>query len=76
MTSTTIATLTHAAIGLALVVSATVLLALNDLDATTAMALYAGAVGLIGGSANTALALKVPTPPDGSQGVTAGQSGV
>jgi hypothetical protein len=69
MTSTTWAALTHAVIGLALVVSATVLLALHDIDSTTAMALYAGAVGLIGGSANTALALKVPTPENGSQGV-------
>jgi hypothetical protein len=69
MSSTTIAALTHAAIGFALVISATVLLALHDLDSTTAMALYAGAVGLIGGSASTTLALKVPTPENASQGV-------
>jgi hypothetical protein len=68
MSSTTLAAVTHAIIGLSLVVSATVLLALHDLDATTAMALYAGAVGLIGGSAATTLALKVPSPENGSQG--------
>lgn len=67
MTGTTLATIVHAVIGLALVAAATTLLALHDIDSTTAMALYAGAIGLIGGSANTALALKVPassqTPP-------------
>jgi hypothetical protein len=53
--------------GLAIIVSATVLLALHDLTETTAMALYAAAIGLIGGSLNTALALKVPSdPPAGS----------
>jgi hypothetical protein len=70
MSSTTLASVTHAIIGLAMVASATVLLALHDIDSTTAMALYAGAVGLIGGSAATSLALKVPTPENRSQGVT------
>ena len=73
MNGTTIATVTHAVIGLALVASATVLLALGKIDSTTAMALYAGAVGLIGGSASTALALKVPTPENRSQGVPGAQ---
>jgi uncharacterized membrane protein len=67
MNTTTLAAITHAIIGLALVVAATVLLALHDLDSTTAMALYAGAVGLIGGSAATSLALKVPAPQNASQ---------
>lgn len=66
MNATTLATITHGIVGLALVAAATVLLALHDIDGTTAMALYAGAVGLIGGSASTALALKVPTPPASS----------
>lgn len=70
MSATTLAAVTHAIIGFALVVSATVLLALHDLDSTTAMALYAGAVGLIGGSASTTLALKVPAPEKPSRGVT------
>jgi uncharacterized membrane protein len=60
MSATTLAAVTHAIIGLALVIAATVLVALHDIDSTTAMALYAGAVGLIGGSAATTLALKVP----------------
>lgn len=72
MTSTTLAAVTHAIIGLALVVSATVLLALHDLDSTTAMALYTAAVGLISGSAATSLALKVPAPENGSQRVEGG----
>lgn len=70
MTGTTLATIVHAVIGLSLVAAATVLLALHDIDSTTAMALYAGAIGLIGGSANTALALKVPassSPPNPPQ---------
>lgn len=60
MSATTLATVIHGVIGLAIVASATTLLALHDIDSTTAMALYAAAVGLIGASANTALALKVP----------------
>ena len=73
MTGTTLATIVHAVIGLAIIAAATTLLALHDLNSTTAMALYAGAIGLVGGSATTALALKVPTP---SQGVSQQQSGV
>ena len=61
MNGTTLATITHGVIGLALVAAATVLLAMSKIDSTTAMALYTAAVGLIGGSASTALALKVPT---------------
>lgn len=60
MSSTTLATISHLIIGVALIAAATTLLALNKIDGTTAMALYAGAIGLVGGSASTALALKVP----------------
>lgn len=60
MSSTMLATIIHGAIGVALIAAATVLLALGKVDSTTAMALYAGAIGLVGASANTALALKVP----------------
>jgi hypothetical protein len=62
MSSTTLATVIHGVLGLSIVAAATVLLALHDIDSTTAMALYTAAIGLIGASANTALALKVPTP--------------
>lgn len=65
MNSATLATIIHGIMGLALVVAATVLLCLSKVDSTTAMALYTAAVGLIGASANTALALKVPAPPPG-----------
>ena len=61
MSSTTLATVIHGIMGLAIVAAATTLLALGKLDSTTAMALYAGAIGLVGGSAATSLALKVPT---------------
>lgn len=60
MSSTTLATIIHGIMGLALVAAATTLLALGNIGATTAMALYAAAIGLVGGAANTALALKVP----------------
>ena len=63
MSTTTLATIIHGAVGLALVAAATTLLALHDIDSTTAMALYTAAIGLITGSASTALALKVPTAP-------------
>ena len=63
MSSTTLATVIHGVMGIVIVAAATTLLALGDLTETTAMALFAGAIGLIGGSAATALALKVPTPP-------------
>ena len=69
MNSTTLATVIHGIMGLAIVIAATVLLALGSLTETTAMALFAGAIGLIGGSATTALALKVPTPQRGSEDV-------
>jgi len=62
MNSTTLATLIHGTIALALVAAATVLLALHDIDSTTAMALYTAAIGVAGGTASTLLALKVPAP--------------
>jgi hypothetical protein len=61
MNSTTLATVTHALIGLALIGAATVLLALHDVSESTAIALYTAAGALVTGSANTLLALKVPT---------------
>ena len=60
MSSTTLATIIHGVLGLAIIVAATVLLALGHISPTTGMALFAGAIGLVGGSAATALALKVP----------------
>ena len=62
MSGTTLATIAHLLMGVVIIVAATVLLALHDISETTAMALFAGAIGLIGGSATTALALKVPAP--------------
>lgn len=67
MTSTTLATLIHGVGGIVIVVAATVLLALNKLDSTTAMALYSAGIGLITGSAAVSLALKVPTSSSSSQ---------
>ncbi len=60
MSSTTLATLTHAVAGLAFIVAATVLLALHDIDSTTAMALFGGGATIVTGSALGAVALKVP----------------
>lgn len=61
MSATTLATVTHAVAGLAFIVSATILLALHDIDSTTAMALFGGGATIVTGSAAAALALKVPT---------------
>lgn len=63
MSSTTLVTLIHGAVALAIVAAATVLLALHDVDSTTALALYGAALALVGGTTNTLLALRVPAPP-------------
>lgn len=62
MSSTTLATIIDGMIALAIVVAVTVLLALHDLSETTAIALYGVAVTLVGGSAKSLLALKIPAP--------------
>ena len=61
MSATTLATILHGVMGLAIVAATTTLLALGSIGETTAMALFAAAIGLIGGSATTALALKIPS---------------
>jgi hypothetical protein len=63
MSATTLATVIHGTIACGLIIAATVLLALHDLDSTTAMALYTAAIGVAGGTASTLLALKVPAAP-------------
>jgi len=50
--------------GIAIVAAGTVLLALGDLDSSTAIALFTAAIGLVGGSAMATVALKVP-PSEG-----------
>ena len=62
MSSSTLVTVTHATVALAITVAATVLLALHDIDATTALALYGAAIALVGGTTSTLLALRVPAP--------------
>lgn len=63
MDSTTLVTLIHGIVAVAIVAAATVLLALHDVDSTTALALYGAALALVGGTTNTLLALRVPTAP-------------
>ena len=63
MSSTTLAVIVHAIMGLAIVAAATTLLALGDLSESTAIALFTAAISLVGGSAMATVALKVPTPP-------------
>ena len=66
MDSTTLVTLIHGIVAVAIVAAATVLLALHDVDSTTALALYGAALALVGGTTNTLLALRVPastSPP-------------
>jgi hypothetical protein len=60
MSSTTLATVIHGALGVVVVTAGTVLLCLHDLTEPTFLALVSTAVALITGSAATALALKVP----------------
>jgi uncharacterized membrane protein len=67
MSSTTIATITHGVLGLAILAASTTLLALHDLQETTFLALVSASIALITGSAATSLALKVPAPQQGSQ---------
>ena len=67
MSSTTIAVLIHAVVGVCLIVAASVLLGLHDLTESTALAIMAAGVGLGGGSSSTLLALQVK-PPDGGGG--------
>ena len=62
MASTTLVTLVPAVVAVAIIAAATVLLALHDIDGTTAMALYTASLGVIGAGTGTALALKVPAP--------------
>ena len=70
MTPTTLVTLGHLTVALAIVAAATVLLALHDIDATTALALYGAALALVGGTTNTLLALKVPADQQPAQPAT------
>lgn len=62
MTLTTLVTIIHGAVSLAIIAAATVLLCLHDVDSTTALALYGAALALVGGTTNTLLALRVPSP--------------
>ena len=71
MSSTTLATLTHAIIGISIIASVTVLLALHDLTESTAIALYGAAITLVSGSALATVALKVPAPVEQSSPVQA-----
>lgn len=61
MTQTTLAVVADLIVAVAIIAAATVLLALDKIDSTTAMALYTAGIGLIGGGTKAALALKVPT---------------
>lgn len=69
MPTTTLVTVIHGIVAVAIIAAATVLLALHDIDPTTAMALYGTSLAAIGAGTSTALALKVPTagPNTGTQ---------
>jgi hypothetical protein len=60
MSSTTLVTIIHGIVAVAIVAAATILLALHDLDSTTAMALYGAALATIGAGTGVALAAQVP----------------
>ena len=62
MAAETLVTIVHATVAVAIIAAATVLLALHDIDGTTAMALYTASLAAVGAGTGTALALKVPAP--------------
>ena len=62
MAPTTLSALVDGVLALALVIGATVLLALAKLDTTTGVLIYGVAITLVGGSAKALLALAVPVP--------------
>lgn len=66
MSSTTLVTLIHGVVAVAIIAAATTLLALSKIDGTTAMALYTAALAATGAGTSTALALKVPAPGQSS----------
>lgn len=66
MSAATLVTVIHGTVALAIVAAATTLLALHDVDSTTALALYGAAIALVGGTTNTLLALRVPTSSSSS----------
>lgn len=76
MKATTLVTVIHGLVALAIIAAATVLLALHDVTESTAMALYIAGLATVGAGTSTALALKVPTSseqagdgsPPGGQG--------
>jgi hypothetical protein len=59
--SSTLVTVIHGVVAVAIIAAATTLLALAKIDGTTAMALYTAALAAVGAGTSTALALKVPT---------------
>lgn len=61
MTTTTLVNVIHCVVSVSIIAAATVLLALHDIDGTTALALYGAALATVGAGTSTALALKVPT---------------
>jgi hypothetical protein len=62
MNTSTLVTIVHAVVALAIIAAATVALCLNHIDESTAMALYLAAFAAVGIGTSTALALKVPAP--------------
>lgn len=70
MQSSTLITLIHGVVALAIVAAATVLLTLHDVDSTTALALFGAALALVGGTTSTLLALKVPAEQSSSSSST------
>lgn len=60
MNGTTLVTVIHGVVALAIIAASTILLALHDIDGETAMALYTAGLAAVGAGTSTALALKVP----------------
>ena len=62
MHTTTLVTVIHGVVAVALIAASTVLLALGHISEATGMALFIAALAAVGAGTSTALALKVPAP--------------
>lgn len=62
MSSSTLVTIIHGVVAVAIIAAASVLLALHDLSESTTLAIYGAALALVTGTTNTLLALRVPAP--------------
>ena len=69
MGTATLSIIVDGFLGLAVIAGGIILLALGKIDQPTGIAVIGAGVAVAKGATASALALKVPTPPAGTQGV-------